>query len=372
HFDDVLAWQWRKQEYGRDATLKEIVRRGGALEEPRVRERRRPNGRMIEFRNVPLPGGGAVRTFTDITARKAAEEQIAGARQQAEQAREAAEKANRAKSDFLANMSHEIRTPMNGIIGMNGLLLQMGLMADQQEYAVAVRDSAEALLTVINDILDISKLEAGKIELEAIDFDLVDTVESAVGLLGPKANEKGIELGVLIEPAARAGFRGDPPRLRQILLNLVGNAVKFTDQGSVSVEVGMRPPGGSGLPKVRFTVTDTGIGMSEEVQEKLFRKFSQADSSITRRFGGTGLGLAVAKQLLELMGGEIGVESILGDGSRFWFVIPLAGAASQTIGRRALPEALAQLRVLIVDDVEMNRRVLAGQLGALGIAAASA
>jgi CheY-like chemotaxis protein len=225
------------------------------------------------------------------------------------------------------------------------------------------------LLSVINDILDISKLEAGKVELEAIDFDLVDIVESAVGLLGPTANKKDIDLGVLIEPDARAGFRGDPTRVRQVLLNLVGNAVKFTERGSVSVEISVAPPRGLDASRVQFSVTDTGIGISDEMQNSLFRKFAQAELSTTRRFGGTGLGLAVAKQLVELMGGEIGVESTLGRGSRFWFEIPLANAACPTIGRRALPEKLAKLRVLIVDDMEMNRRVLTGQLGALGIAA---
>jgi PAS domain S-box-containing protein len=369
---------------GGEAWLRRLLEWHRACAEPM--EQQLKSGRWVRAVERRTSDGGIVGIRTDITAVKQAE---AALRQQVKDleearlqltdmaadlaaARDAAEAANRTKSEFLANMSHEVRTPMNGIIGMNSLLLKTKLTAEQQEYAVAVHDSAEALLTVINDILDISKLEAGKVELEAIDFDLVDTVESAVGLFGPKANEKGIDLGVLIEPAARAGFHGDPTRLRQILLNLVGNAVKFTDQGSVSLEVRPVPPRGSGLPRLRFEVADTGIGMSEEAQAKLFRKFSQADGSITRRFGGTGLGLAVAKQLVELIGGEIGVETILGQGSRFWFEIPLAPAASPTIGRRALPEKLAQLRVLIVDDVEMNRRVLTAQLDALGIAAATA
>jgi PAS domain S-box-containing protein len=368
---------------GGEAWLRRLLEWHRACGEPM--EQQLKSGRWVRAVERHTSDGRIVGIRTDITAVKEAE---AALRQQVTDleearlqltamaadlaaARDAAEAANRTKSEFLANMSHEVRTPMNGIIGMNGLLLKTKLTAEQQEYAVAVHDSAEALLTVINDILDISKLEAGKVELEAIDFDLVDTVESAVGLFGPKANEKCIDLGVLIEPAARAGFRGDPTRLRQILLNLVGNAVKFTDQGSVSLEVGPVPPRGNGLCRLRFEVADTGIGMSEEARAKLFRKFSQADGSVTRRFGGTGLGLAVAKQLVELMGGEIGVETNLGQGSRFWFEIPLAPAASPTIGRRALPEKLAQLRVLIVDDVEMNRRVLTAQLGALGIAGAA-
>ncbi len=254
---------------------------------------------------------------------------------------------------------------------MNGLLLQTGLTPEQRECAVAVRDSAESLLALINDILDISKLEAGKVDLEVIDFELLDTVEAAVGLLAPKAYEKGIDVGLFVDPAAGGGFRGDQMRIRQILLNLVGNAIKFTEHGGVSVEVAVCPGPAQDLCRLRFEIVDTGIGMSEAVRGKLFEKFSQADTSITRRFGGSGLGLAICKQLIELMGGDIGVDSTLGFGSRFWFELPLRPAVNPTVERRALPGKLLGLHVLIVDDVQMNRRILARQLAGFGIEAMS-
>jgi signal transduction histidine kinase/DNA-binding response OmpR family regulator/HPt (histidine-containing phosphotransfer) domain-containing protein len=280
-----------------------------------------------------------------------------------------AEKANAAKSEFLANMSHEVRTPINGVLGMNGLLLETGLNDEQRRFAEAVQESGEALLKVINDILDISKLEAGKVEIEAIDFDLAEVVESAVTLLAPKAFAKTIDLGVFVHPTAAAAFRGDPGRIRQILLNLIGNAIKFTQKGGVSVEVLVAGPSkaAEGATVVRFEIRDSGIGMTETVRDSLFEKFTQADSSITRRYGGTGLGLAISRQLVGLMGGAIDVESQPGLGSKFWFELPLRPPKAPPIKGERQPLQLKGVRALIVDDIEMNTAILARQLAGLGM-----
>ncbi len=314
----------------------------------------------VELNSVATPRGRIViAAIVDVTARRAAERAL-------QEARDAAEEANRAKSSFLASMSHEVRTPMNGIIGFADLLLDGNLTAEQRQRAMLIRDSGKSLLAIINDILDVSKIEAGKLELERIAMNPASLVDGAIAIIRGEAVAKNLVLQSEVAPNVPEWIEGDPTRLRQILLNLLSNAVKFTAGGNVKISV--TRDSGTEQPSLRFTVTDTGCGIPRDRQHLLFQNFSQIDRSITRRFGGTGLGLAICKRLAEAMGGAIGVDSEPGRGSIFWFTIRLSEteapvvAASHTRPADGKPSA----HILVVDDLATNQLVIEGFLKAAG------
>ncbi len=323
---------------------------------------RRPGGKVIEARLGPVEDGGLIACFNDITL-------LSRTRDNADAARIAAEDANRAKSAFLAMMSHELRTPMNAVLGMAGLLAKANLDEEQRENVKTLQDAGEVLMSLLNDILDLSKIEAGKLAIENGDVDIRHTLRKLERLWRPVLDNKNVHLSVSIDDAVPPVIRGDPVRIRQILFNLLSNASKFTQEGEITVRASVEKRNGSQV-RLAFVVSDTGIGMSQEVQDKLFSTFEQADNSITRRFGGTGLGLAISRKLARMMNGDITVRSAPGQGSTFTLFLDatvLETAQPDKPARTGGTETLKSgVRILAVEDNPINQRVLASFLRPLG------
>ncbi len=363
-FRDIVQWQVDCGEFGTPGRVEPGVLRfletGDLSAQNAHFERMRPNGVVLEVRTERLPDGGAVRTYTDITERRRNERALAAAR-------DAAEAAGRARSEFLAVMSHEIRTPMNGIIGVAGLLQDMPLGSTEKHYVRIILDSGQHLLQLINDILDFSRLDAGRLDLEETAFDVREVVRDSMELLSAEAATKGLLLSQEVAAEVPVRAVGDAHRLRQVLLNLIGNGIKFTSDGSVRLAVRLVRSEGSAI-RLGFAISDTGIGIPPEAQGRLFTEFTQVDSSISRRFGGSGLGLAICRRLIERMGGTIGVESTPGQGSTFHFdvLLTLPRGDLAPLAPVAQEGGVVPRRILIAEDNPTNRLVATRMLERMG------